>query len=113
MAGIDIKIKRGSGELAILALLHQEPLHGYEISKRIALLSGGILQFNLASLYPLLYRMEKRGWVKGKWEESKNGRKRRNYHLTRNGRMQLAPLRQEWGMFFQALHRIAGVANAG
>lgn len=113
MVGIDIKIKRGSGKLAILALLDQEPLHGYEISKRIAQVTGGVLQFNLASLYPLLYRMEKRGWVKGKWEEAKSGRKRRYYHLTRNGKKQLAPLREEWGLFFQALHRIAGVAHAG
>jgi transcriptional regulator len=110
---INAKIKRGSGELAILALLEQEPLHGYEISKRIAQATGGVLQFNLASLYPLLYRMEKRGWVKGKWEETKSGRKRRLYHLTRAGKKQLAPLRAEWGLFFQALHRIAGVAHAG
>ncbi len=113
MTGIDTKIKRGSGELAILALLNQEPLHGYEISKRIAEVTGGVLQFNLASLYPLLYRMERRGWVKGKWEEAKSGRKRRYYHLTRGGKKQLSPLRAEWGLFFQALHRIAGVANAG
>ncbi|MGA3325723.1 MAG: PadR family transcriptional regulator [Terriglobia bacterium] len=112
MIGIDTKIKRGSGELAILALLDQEPLHGYEISKRIAQQTAGVLQFNLASLYPLLYRMEKRGWVKGKWEEAKSGRQRRYYHLTRNGKKQLAPLRLEWAMFFQALHRIAGVAHA-
>ena len=112
MTGIDTKIKRGSGELAILALLNQEPLHGYEISKRIAAVTGGVLQFNLASLYPLLYRMEKRGWVKGKWEEAKSGRKRRYYHLTPAGKMHLAPLRKEWGLFFQALHRIAGVAHA-
>jgi PadR family transcriptional regulator, regulatory protein PadR len=111
--GIDAKIKRGSGELAILALLNQEPLHGYEISKRIARVTGGILQFNLASLYPLLYRLERRGWVKGKWEEAKSGRKRRCYHLTRAGKKQLAPLREEWGLFFRALHRIAGVAHAG
>ena len=52
--GIDTRIKRGSGELAILALLDREPLHGYEISKRIAHVTGGVLQFNLASLYPLL-----------------------------------------------------------
>jgi transcriptional regulator len=113
VTGIDTKIKRGSGELAILALLEQEPLHGYEISKRIAQQSGGLLRFNLASLYPLLYRMEKRGWVKGKWEEAKSGRKRRLYHLTRAGKKQLAPLRAEWGSFFQALDRIAGVAHAG
>jgi transcriptional regulator len=113
MLGIDTKIKRGSGELAILALLNREPLHGYEISKRIAELTGGVLQFNLASLYPLLYRMEKRGWVKGNWEEAKNGRKRRYYRLTPAGKKQLVPLRKEWGLFFRALHRIAGVADAG
>jgi transcriptional regulator len=110
--GIDTKIKRGSGELAILALLDQEPLHGYEISKRIAQTTDGVLQFNLASLYPLLYRMEKRGWVKGKWAEAPSGRQRRYYHLTRNGKKQLAPLREEWSRFFVALHRIAGVAHA-
>jgi transcriptional regulator len=113
MLEINTKIKRGSGELAILALLDQEPLHGYEISKRIAQQTGGVLQFNLASLYPLLYRMEKRGWVKGKWEEAQSGRKRRCYHLMPKGKKQLAPLREEWSSFFQALHRIAGVARAG
>jgi len=113
VVGIDTKIKRGSGELAILALLNQQPSHGYEIFKRIAQQTGGILQFNLASLYPLLYRLEKRGWVKGKWEEATSGRKRRFYHLTRAGKKQLAPLREEWALFFRALHRIAGVANAG
>lgn len=113
MRGIDARIKRGSGELAILALLDQEPLYGYEISKRIAQVTGAVLQFNLASLYPLLYRMEKRGWVKGKWEQAKSGRERRYYHLTPKGKKQLAPLREEWSRFFQALHRLAGVAHAG
>ena len=113
MTSITAKIKRGSGELAILALLHEEPSHGYEISKRIAQQTGGVLQFNLASLYPLLYRMEKRGWVKGQWQEAKSGRQRRYYRLTAAGKKQLAPLRKEWGRFFQALDRIAGVAHAG
>jgi PadR family transcriptional regulator PadR len=113
VTGIDAKIKRGSGELAILALLEQEPLHGYEISKRISQQTGGVLQFNLASLYPLLYRMEKRGLLKGKWEEAKSGRQRRFYHLTPVGKKQLAPLRAEWARFFQALNSIAGVAHAG
>ena len=113
MSGIDVRIKRGSGELAILALLDREALHGYEISKRIEQQSGGVLRFNLASLYPLLYRLEKRGWVTGKWQEAKSGRQRRYYQLTRAGRKQLAPLREEWGLFFQALHRLAGVSHAG
>jgi PadR family transcriptional regulator, regulatory protein PadR len=99
--------------LAILALLAEQPLHGYEISKRIVMQSGGVLQFNLASLYPLLYRMEKRGWVKGKWEEAKSGRQRRYYRLTLKGRKQLEPLRAEWSLFFHALDRIAGVPRAG
>jgi DNA-binding PadR family transcriptional regulator len=113
VSGIDIKIKRGSGELAILALLDREPLHGYEISKRIAPQTGGVLQFNLASLYPLLYRMEKRGWVTGKWEDAPSGRKRRYYRLSPRGRKQLVPLREECARFFQALQNVAGVAHAG
>lgn len=107
------KIKRGSGDLAFQALLDREPLHGYEISRRRAQTTGGILQFNLASLYPLLYRMEKRGWVKGRWEQAPSGRQRRYYRLTPARKKQLAPLRQKWNAFFQALHRIAGVAHAG
>ena len=113
MTGIDIKIKRGSGALAILALLDREPLHGYEISKRIAQQTGGVLQFNLASLYPLLYRMENRGWVTGKWEDAPSGRKRRYYRLTPRGRKQLAQLREEWARFFQALQSVGGVDHAG
>ena len=105
-------MKRGSGELAILTVLAEEHLHGYEIAKRIEQQTSGALQFNLASLYPLLYTMEKRGWVKGTWEIAASGRKRRCYRLTPAGRKHLAPLRQEWAKFFRALHRLAGVAHA-
>lgn len=105
-------MKRGSGELAILTVLAEERLHGYEIAKRIEQQTAGVLRFNLASLYPLLYTMEKRGWVKGTWEIAASGRKRRCYRLTPAGRKHLAPLRQEWTRFFRALHRLAGVAHA-
>lgn len=105
-------MKRGSGELAILTVLAEERLHGYEIAKRIEQQTSGALRFNLASLYPLLYTMEKRGWVKGTWEIAASGRKRRCYRLTPAGRKHLAPLRQEWAKFFRALHRLAGVAHA-
>ncbi|HEV2296995.1 MAG TPA: helix-turn-helix transcriptional regulator [Candidatus Acidoferrales bacterium] len=105
-------MKRGSGELAILTVLAEERLHGYEIAKRIEQQTSGVLRFNLASLYPLLYTMEKRGWVKGTWEIAASGRKRRCYRLTPAGRKYLAPLRQEWTRFFRALHRLAGVAHA-
>ena len=62
------KIARGSAELAILALLVEQPLYGFEISRRIEQRTGGALHFTLASLYPMLYDLEKRGWIGGRWE---------------------------------------------
>jgi PadR family transcriptional regulator, regulatory protein PadR len=106
------KIARGSAELAILSLLSKQTLYGFEISKRIEEESGGALRFNLASLYPMLYELEKRGWVKGRWEANRAGRDRRYYCLTPAGRKKLAPLRREWSFFFKALDRLAGVTHA-
>lgn len=106
------KIARGSAELAILALLNKQPLYGFEIAKRIDEESDGALHFNLASLYPMLYELERRGWVKGRWEANLAGRDRRYYCLTAAGKKKLAPLRKEWSSFFQALNRLAGVDHA-
>lgn len=112
MSPVSSNIKRGSGELVILAVLSSQPLHGYEIAKRIEQRTRSVLRFDVASLYPLLYRLEKRGWVKGAWEASPSGRQRRYYRLTAAGKRQLAPLRQQWRLFFQALNRLAGVSHA-
>jgi PadR family transcriptional regulator, regulatory protein PadR len=109
---ISSNISRGSGELAILALLSEESLYGFEIAKQIGERTGGALHFTLASLYPLLYEMEKRGWVEGHWRANAAGRDRRYYRLTSAGRRQLAPLRQEWRLFFEALDSLAGVSRA-
>jgi len=106
------KIARGSGELAILSLLADEPLYGFEIAKQIEERTEGTLKFTLASLYPLLYEMEKKGWVEGRWQANRAGRDRRYYRLTAKGRKQLAPLREEWRSFFQALNALAGVTHA-
>ena len=106
------KITRGSGELVILSLLAEQPLYGFEIAKQIGERTGGVLQFTLASLYPLLYEMEKRGWVEGRWQTNHDGRDRRYYSLTSTGRRQLAPLRKEWQAFFRALNSLAGVSHA-
>jgi len=106
------QITRGSGELAILSLLAEQPLYGFEIARQIGERTNGALRFTLASLYPLLYEMEKRGWVEGRWQANEAGRDRRYYHLTSSGRKQLAPLRQEWRAFFQALDSLAGVSHA-
>ncbi|MFZ0213328.1 MAG: PadR family transcriptional regulator [Candidatus Acidiferrales bacterium] len=104
---ISSNIKRGSAELAILSVLEQQPLHGYEIARRIESDSRGSLRFTLASLYPLLYRMESRGWLRASWGETPSGRARRYYRLTSAGRKKLVPLRKEWKELFRALSRLA------
>ena len=106
------KIARGSAEVAILTLLAEQPLYGFEIAKRIEERTRGALTFTLASLYPMLYELEKRGWVSGRWQANQAGRDRRYYCLTPTGKKALAPLRREWKVFFQALGRLAGVAHA-
>jgi PadR family transcriptional regulator, regulatory protein PadR len=112
MKRVHSKISRGSAELAILALLAEQSLYGFEISKCIEERTGGALHFTLASLYPMLYDLEKRGWIAGRWEANSAGRDRRYYCLTPTGRKELAPLRREWNVFFQALNQLAGVRNA-
>ena len=109
---IESKIARGSAEIAILALLAERPLYGFEIARSIEEKTDGALRFQLASLYPMLYELEKRGYVKGQWQPNRAGRDRRYYSLTAAGGKKLAPLRREWRAFFQALDRLAGLANA-
>ena len=109
---ISSNVKRGSAELAILSVLEERPLHGYEISKRIDRDTQGALRFTLASLYPLLYRMESRGWLSAAWGETASGRTRRYYRLTAAGRKKLAPLRKEWKELFRALARLAETHHA-
>jgi len=105
-------IKRGTAELAVLSVLEDGPLHGYEMARRIEEQTHGSLRFTLASLYPLLYRLEKRGWVRGAWETSGGGRRRRCYRLTAEGKKKLAPIRREWAELFKALRRLTKVARA-
>jgi DNA-binding PadR family transcriptional regulator len=109
---IRTELKRGTAEIAILSVLEHQSLHGYEISRRIEQDSAGALRFTLAALYPLLYRMENRGWVRGDWETSGNGRRRRCYTLLPRGRKMLAPLRAEWADLFRAMRRVARVNHA-
>jgi len=103
------ELKKGSAELLILSLVEDQPRHGYDIGKLIELRSKGALKFNVASLYPLLYRLEKRGWIEGKWMEKANQRRRRLYRLTPEGRKVLAAQRGGWLAFARAVSRIAGV----
>jgi len=109
---IDREWKKGSAELLILSLVEAKARHGYEISKLIEGRSDGALRFHAASLYPLLYRLEKRGWIQGKWVEKSGQRRRRYYRLTPQGEKVLASQRRGWQTFIEAVGRIAGLENA-
>ena len=108
----DRELKRGSTEMLIMALVEERARHGYEIAKLIESRSEGVLQFHAASLYPLLYRMEKRGLISGRWVEKPGQRRRRFYKLTATGQKILAEQRRTWKDFFLALDRVAGITPA-
>jgi transcriptional regulator len=117
MSDIDIRafdreLKRGSAELLILSLLEARPRHGYDLSKLIHHRSGGQLSFHIDSLYPLLYRLEERGWIKGTWVEKPDERRRRFYKLTATGRRVLAEQRRTWDAFVEAVRRVTGDERA-
>jgi len=108
----DRELKKGSAELLILSLVEDKPRHGYEIGRLIELRSGGMLRFNVASLYPLLYRLEKRGWIRGRWVEKAGQRRRRFYRLTPAGRKVLATQLRGWKQFVSAINSITGLSPA-
>src|SRR5881296_4502440 len=109
---LDRELKKGSAELLILSLVEVRPRHGYEISKLIEARSDGVLKFNVASLYPLLYRLEKRGWILGRWVEKAGQRRRRYYRLTPEGKNVLRARRRSWSEFVEAVRRIVGAEYA-
>jgi PadR family transcriptional regulator len=106
------ELKKGSAELLILSLVEARARHGYEIGKLIEQRSGGAVTFSAAALYPLLYRLEKRGWIQGRWVEQAGQRRRRYYRLTAAGRRVLGEQRSAWRAFAAAINRIAGIEEA-
>src|SRR5262249_29897401 len=104
--------KKGSAELLILAQLESRPRHGYEIGVEIERRSGGAVSFQTASLYPVLYRLERKGLIAGGWVEEPGQRRRRYYRLTPAGRKMLPQQRQSWSAFLAAIQRAAGLENS-
>jgi transcriptional regulator len=104
--------KKGSAELLVLSLLEDQPRHGYDISKLIQLRSGGALKFHVTSLYPLLHRLEKEGWVAGRWVEKAEQRRRRYYSLTPQGRKALRSKQKSWKDFVAIITRVTGIEHA-
>src|ERR1043165_4515826 len=103
---IERDLKKGSAELLILSLLERQQRHGYELSKLIETRSKGAVRFRVASLYPLLYRLEDKGYIQGRWVEKPGQRRRRYYRLTPAGRKILRDRRSRWAEFVEAIGRI-------
>jgi len=99
LQALNRELKKGAAELLLLSVLEARPRHGYELGKLIEARSSGRLVFHLDSLYPLLYRLEERGWIKGAWVEKPGERRRRFYRLTATGHMVLSQQRQTWDEF--------------
>lgn len=106
------ELKKGSAEFLILSLIEGRPRHGYDIAQLIEQRSGGTVTFHAASLYPLLYKLEKRGWLEGRWLEKPGERRRRVYKLTRDGRRALAKQRSGWEAFVRAITQVVGGEHA-
>ena len=106
------ELKKGTAEVLILSLLENRPRHGYEIAKLIEQQSEGVLEFHVASLYPMLYRLERRGLIEGRWLEKPGQRRRRFYKLTAAGRRALPEQRKSWREFIRAIEAVARVENA-
>jgi PadR family transcriptional regulator PadR len=108
----DPELKKGSAELLILSLIEHRPRHGYEISKLIEQRSEGALKFNVASFYPLLYRLEKRGFITGRWVEKAGQRRRRYYELKAQGKTVLKEQCSARAEFVTPIDRITGGEHA-
>ncbi len=108
----DAAARKGSAELLILSTLSKGELHGYDISREIGEQTEGLLTFRAASLYPLLHRLEERGWIEGRWRVVKGQRRRRCYRLTAAGKTALTRQRGRWSSFIRALSRAAGLKHA-
>jgi PadR family transcriptional regulator PadR len=103
------ELKKGNAELLILSLVQDQARHGYDIAKLIELRSQGALTFHAASLYPLLYRLEKRKWIEGRWVEKPDTRRRRLYRITPTGRKVLAEQQNRWKAFVLAMNRVTAI----
>jgi transcriptional regulator len=106
------ELRKGSAELLILSLLDERDRHGYELAKLIERRSAGQLAFHVASLYPVLYRLERRGLIHGRWVEKDGERRRRFYRLPPQGVKTLAAERRTWQSFLAAVNRVTRLKPA-
>ena len=103
---MDTELLKGTLSLLILSLLSRKAMYGYEIAATVHRDTDGAFQWREGSLYPSLHKMEADGLIVGEWEEKETGRKRRYYHITKEGRAALKEKVQSWGKLCQAVNQI-------
>ena len=109
MAKIDLL--QGTVDLLVLRVLQAAPMHGFGIAQKIHLLSADALRVEEGSLYPALYRMERKGWIEAEWGVSENNRRAKFYHLTRKGRKQLEAETATWQRLTAAVGKVLAKAD--
>lgn len=103
------ELMRGAGPVAVLQLLAERPMYGYELAEAVSRSTGGVLKMGQSTLYPLLYNLEGKGLIRGRWMEADSGRQRKVYGLTPKGERQLASQRDQWQRLVRAMASIGVV----
>jgi len=101
-----LELLQGTLDLLILRVLQAGPMHGFGIAQKIHLLSADVLKVEEGSLYPAVYRMERKGWIEAEWGVSDNNRRAKFYRLTRRGRKQLAAETANWAKLTEAMGQV-------
>ena len=103
MTATKAELLQGTLDLLILKTLTAGPMHGFAIAQRIQQCSEDVLVVEEGSLYPCLYRMEAKGWIRAEWGKSENNRRAKYYELTRAGRRQLEEETAVWERVHRAI----------
>src|SRR5215471_11449238 len=107
----DAELLQGTLDMLILKIAALRPIHGYAIVQRIQQISNEALQIRQGSLYPALYRLENKGWLKAEWKMTEGGRDAKYYALTKTGRQQLEHKKQSWNRLCEAIALVLNAAE--
>lgn len=104
---INKELLKGSTELIVLSILEKENMYGYQMIKELKEESENVFEFQEGTLYPILHKLEEKGWIISYWDET-GGKKRKYYSITKDGKKQLKSKKEEWQIFSTSMNKIIG-----
>lgn len=104
---INKELLKGSTELIVLSILEKENMYGYQMIKELKEKSENVFEFQEGTLYPILHKLEEKGWIISYWDET-GGKKRKYYSITKDGKKQLKSKKEEWQIFSTSMNQIIG-----